>query len=312
MSTPSDILSRYWGYDSFRPRQLEIIESVLAGRDTVGLLPTGGGKSITFQVPALMMRGITLVITPLISLMKDQVDNLRQRGITAVCIHSGLSRQELRLSLDRARLGKTRLVYVSPERLQRSSFIGEMRQWDISMIEADEAHCISQWGYDFRPDYLRIAALRKEFPDAVMLALTASATPEVVRDIKEKLEMRSPALFSLSFSRNNISYLVRRGAGKEEMMVRILSNTSGSAIVYVRSRKRTSELAALLVRNGISADSYHAGISPEEKNEKQNRWKDGSTRVIVATNAFGMGIEKPDVRVVVHYDLQPSLEEYYQ
>ncbi len=312
MSSPADILGRYWGYTSFRPRQLEIIESVMSGRDTVGLLPTGGGKSITFQVPALLMPGVTLVVTPLISLMKDQVDNLRRRGIMAVCIHSGLSRPEQQLAFDRARLGKTNLVYVSPERLQRSSFIGELRQWQLSMIVVDEAHCISQWGYDFRPNYLKIADLRKEFPDAVMLALTASATPEVVRDISEKLRMRSPALFSLSFSRNNISYLVRRGEHKEETMLKILNNTHGSAIIYVRSRKRTRELAGVLQAAGISADYYHAGLLPEDKNARQNDWKDGATRVIVATNAFGMGIDKPDVRTVIHYDLPPSLEEYYQ
>lgn len=312
MSSPADILGRYWGYTSFRPRQLEIIESVMSGRDTIGLLPTGGGKSITFQVPALLMPGVTLVVTPLISLMKDQVDNLRRRGIMAVCIHSGLSRPEQQLAFDRARLGKTNLVYVSPERLQRSSFIGELRQWQLSMIVVDEAHCISQWGYDFRPNYLKIADLRKEFPDAVMLALTASATPEVVRDISEKLQMRSPALFSLSFSRNNISYLVRRGEHKEETMLKILNNTQGSAIVYVRSRKRTRELAGVLQAAGISADYYHAGLLPEDKNARQNDWKSGATRVIVATNAFGMGIDKPDVRTVIHYDLPPSLEEYYQ
>lgn len=312
MNSPADILARYWGYDSFRPCQLEIIESVLSGRDTVGLLPTGGGKSITFQVPALLMDGVTLVVTPLISLMKDQVDNLRSRGIMAVCIHSGLTRQEQRLACDRVYLGKASLVYVSPERLQRTAFIGEMRRWRISMIVVDEAHCISQWGYDFRPNYLKIAALRLEFPDAVMLALTASATSEVVRDICDKLQMRSPQVFSLSFSRNNISYLVRRGEHKEETMMTILANTQGSAIVYVRSRKRTRELADVLCRHGISADYYHAGLEPEDKNRRQNAWKDGSVRVMVATNAFGMGIDKPDVRVVVHYDLPPSLEEYYQ
>ena len=312
MSSPLDILRRYWGYDSFRPRQLEIVESVLSGRDTIGLLPTGGGKSITFQVPALMMPGVTLVVTPLISLMKDQTDNLRQRGIMAVCIHSGLTRQEQQLACDRARLGKTHLVYVSPERLQRKSFLEELDRWRIDMIVADEAHCISQWGYDFRPDYLKIADLRKIFPDAVMLALTASATPEVVEDISVRLGMCNPAKFSLSFSRNNISYLVRRGEDKEGMMLKILQNTAGTSIVYVRSRKRTRELSVLLQRSGISADYYHAGLAPEDKNEKQNKWKDGSIRVIVATNAFGMGIDKPDVRVVVHYDVPPSLEEYYQ
>lgn len=312
MQDPYSILSRYWGYDSFREQQLPIIESVLAGHDTLGLLPTGGGKSLTFQIPALMMPGITLVVTPLISLMKDQVDNLREHGIRASLVHSGLSRAEQKLALDRCRAGHAKMLYLSPERLQSSSFISELRQLDISMIVVDEAHCISQWGYDFRPSYLKIARLRREVPDAVVLALTASATPEVSRDIMDRLLFRGRAVFARSFSRPNISYIVRHADHKPEMLLKVLRNTSGSAIVYVRSRKRTAEIARMLVGEGISADFYHAGLSPEEKNLRQNRWKDGSLRVIVATNAFGMGIDKPDVRTVVHIDPPSSLEEYYQ
>lgn len=310
--SPSDYLRHYWGYDSFRECQLEIINSVLANHDTIGLLPTGGGKSICFQIPALMLPGITLVVTPLISLMKDQVDNLRDRGIRAGCLNSGMTRPEQTLVRDRLRLGKIKLLYVSPEKLARKDFIADLRQWDISLIVVDEAHCISQWGYDFRPSYLGLASLRKEFPGATWLALTASAPPEVVKDISDKLGMRSPAIFARSFSRPNISYIVRHPQEKDGEMLRILTNTSGSAIVYARSRRRTVELASLLSANGISADFYHAGLDTHTKVERQDNWKTGQTRVMVATNAFGMGIDKPDVRVVVHYDLPPTLEEYYQ
>lgn len=312
MQDPHSILARYWGYDSFREQQLPIIESVLAGHDTLGLLPTGGGKSLTFQIPALIMPGITLVVTPLISLMKDQVDNLREHGIRASLIHSGLSRGEQKLAFDRCRAGHAKMLYLSPERLQSQTFIAELRQLDISMIVVDEAHCISQWGYDFRPSYLKIALLRREFPDAVVLALTASATPEVSRDIMDRLQFRGRAVFARSFSRPNISYIVRHADHKPEMLLKVLRNTSGSAIVYVRSRKRTGEIARMLAAEGIPADFYHAGLSPEEKNLRQNRWKEGALRVIVATNAFGMGIDKPDVRTVIHVDPPSSLEEYYQ
>lgn len=312
MQDPHSILARYWGYDSFREQQLPIIESVLAGHDTLGLLPTGGGKSLTFQIPALIMPGITLVVTPLISLMKDQVDNLRDHGIRASLIHSGLSRGEQKLAFDRCRAGHAKMLYLSPERLQSQAFIAELRQLDISMIVVDEAHCISQWGYDFRPSYLKIALLRREFPDAVVLALTASATPEVSRDIMDRLQFRGRAVFARSFSRPNISYIVRHADHKPEMLLKVLRNTSGSAIVYVRSRKRTGEIARMLAAEGIPADFYHAGLSPEEKNLRQNRWKEGALRVIVATNAFGMGIDKPDVRTVIHVDPPSSLEEYYQ
>ena len=310
--SPLSILKKYWGYDSFREMQLPIIESVLNGNDTLGLLPTGGGKSLTFQIPALLMPGLTLVVTPLISLMKDQVDNLRSRGVRAVAIHSGLSRSEHRLALDRCRLGKAKLLYLSPEKLQSESFITHLCRLDVSMIVVDEAHCISQWGYDFRPSYLHIAALRRHFPDAVMLALTASATPEVRTDIMDRLKFRSRTVFSKSFARPNISYLVRYADHKPGMLLKVLKATSGSAIVYVRSRKRCREIAGMLRDENISADYYHAGLVPEEKNEKQNRWKAGEVRVMVATNAFGMGIDKPDVRVVVHIDPPSSLEEYYQ
>ena len=307
-----DILHRYWGYDSFRPLQEDIILSILNGNDTLGLLPTGGGKSITFQAPALALDGLTIVVTPLISLMKDQVDNLRQHNIKAIYLHSGLSRAENRLAIDRCKYGKVKLLYVSPEKLQSERFVDELRFLDIRLIVVDEAHCISQWGYDFRPSYLRINSLRSLFPDAPILALTASATPEVVDDIMTRLQFRSRNLFSRSFSRDNISYIVRNGDDKEQQLRRILNATTGSAIVYVRSRRRTREIAELLTKSGFTADFYHAGLAPEDKNDKQNRWKNDQIRIIVATNAFGMGIDKPDVRTVIHYDLPSSLEEYYQ
>ncbi|WP_304479171.1 ATP-dependent DNA helicase RecQ [uncultured Muribaculum sp.] len=307
-----DILKRYWGYDSFRPRQEEIIMSVLDGRDTLGLLPTGGGKSLTFQVPAMVFEGITVVVTPLISLMKDQVDNLRAAGIRAVCLHSGLSRAEHRLALDRCRLGKAKLMYVSPEKLQSATFIDQLRSMDVSFLVVDEAHCISQWGYDFRPSYLKISLIRELFHDIPVLALTASATPVVVDDIMDKLGFKERNVYARSFSRDNLSYIVRNDFDKERRLISVLTNTSGSAIVYVRSRRRTREIADMLVRNGISADYYHAGLDATEKNEKQNSWKTDGVRVMVATNAFGMGIDKPDVRTVVHYDIPSSLEEYYQ
>lgn len=310
--SPSDILKRHWGYDSFRPMQEEIIRSVLDGKDTLGLLPTGGGKSLTFQVPALMLPGLTLVVTPLISLMKDQVDNLREHGIRAVYFHAGLSFRENNLAIDRCRLGKVKIAYVSPEKLQSERFMSTLALMDVSMIVVDEAHCISQWGYDFRPSYLKIAPLRKAFPDAPVLALTASATPRVIDDIMNSLEFRSRNIFSRSFLRDNISYVIRYADDKERKLIEILRATCGCAIVYVRSRKRTREIARTLVDAGISAEFYHAGLSPEEKELRQNRWKAGETRVIVATNAFGMGIDKPDVRLVAHIDMPLSIEEYYQ
>lgn len=311
--TPHDILSRYWGYTSFRECQLEIIESVLAGHDTIGLLPTGGGKSITFQVPAMIVDGLTVVVTPLISLMKDQVDNLRAIGIHAGCLHSGMARAERRLTEDRLNLGKTKILYISPEKLARKDFHESLQRWRVGLIVVDEAHCISQWGYDFRPSYLGIPVLRTLFPEAPVLALTATATPAVVADIADKLCLRAGHnIFSRSFTRPNISYIVRHDEDKPSRMLRVLQNTAGSAIVYARSRRRTVQLAQMLIEAGISADFYHAGLDPHDKTEKQDRWKSGDIRVMVATNAFGMGIDKPDVRVVVHYDLPPSLEEYYQ
>lgn len=312
MMTPEDVLERYWGYDSFRECQREIIDSVLDGADTIGLLPTGGGKSVTFQVPAMILDGVTIVVTPLISLMKDQVDNLRRRDVPAACIHSGMSRHELNVAMDRLFIGKTKLLYLSPEKLSRADFIASISTLPVNLIVVDEAHCISQWGYDFRPSYLRISELRRTFAGVPVLALTATATPQVVADIADKLGMRSPAIFSKSFSRDNLSYIVRHTEAKDEMLEQVLRGTQGSAIVYVRSRRRTSVIAAMLEQRGISADFYHAGLAPEEKEERQDAWMAGEKRVMVATNAFGMGIDKPDVRVVVHYDLPPSLEEYYQ
>ncbi|MDE6204711.1 MAG: RecQ family ATP-dependent DNA helicase, partial [Duncaniella sp.] len=307
------VLKQYWGYDEFRPMQQEIIDSVLAGHDTLGLLPTGGGKSLTFQVPALMLEGVTIVVTPLISLMKDQVDNLADRSIRAVLFHSGLTPREKDLAMTRCRLGKAKIAYVSPERLQNERFLAELRTLTVSLLVVDEAHCISQWGYDFRPSYLRIAALRRIVgQDVPVLALTASATPEVTADIMRHLSFDTPRVFARSFTRENLSYIVRYADAKEPTLMRVLLNTSGTSIVYVRSRRRTRELAALLSDAGISAEAYHAGLDPEDKEMHQDRWKRGEVRVMVATNAFGMGIDKPDVRLVVHYDLPPSLEEYYQ
>ncbi|MDD6723716.1 MAG: RecQ family ATP-dependent DNA helicase [Bacteroidales bacterium] len=314
MKDPESVLREYWGYDSFRPRQREIIDSVLAGHDTLGLLPTGGGKSLTFQVPAMMLDGLTVVITPLISLMKDQVDNLRERGIRAVYLTMGMTRRETRLVYDKCRLGKTRLLYVSPERLRSESFVRELRGWNVSLITVDEAHCISQWGYDFRPSYLRIGELRGLLgPDVPVLALTASATPLVRDDIARQLRFRPDSnVYALSFDRPNLSYVARITQNKTDKLLQVLGATTGTAIVYVRSRKKTREIAELLQGAGISATFYHAGLDPEVKAERQEQWKSGRTRVIVATNAFGMGIDKPDVRTVVHIDLPPSLEEYYQ
>lgn len=317
MHTPSfdihSVLHKYWGYDSFRPLQEDIILSILAGKDTLGLMPTGGGKSITFQVPALYYPdGLTIVITPLISLMKDQVDNLKKLRIKAVSLHSGMSAKENRLAWELIANGKARFLYVSPEKLQNERFLLELKNLKINLITVDEAHCISQWGYDFRPSYLNIKKLRKIKPDVPILALTATATPVVASDIMTQLEFRNQNFFKKSFSRDNISYLVRRSDTKIHDVLHILSKTSGSAIVYVRSRKKTKEISDYLNSAGISSSYYHAGIESLLKTERQNEWKQGSVRVMVATNAFGMGIDKPDVRMVIHYDLPPSLEEYYQ
>lgn len=312
-TSPEEVLKEYWGYDSFRPMQKEIISSVLSGCDTLALMPTGGGKSITFQVPALIFDGLTIVVTPLISLMKDQVDNLRANDIPATYLHSGLSYHEAQLAIDKCIYGKVKLLYVSPEKLQSPTWDTTVRQFKVSLIVVDEAHCISQWGYDFRPSYLKISKLRDLFPQIPIIALTASATKAVADDICNKLGFRENSRrFSLSFERHNISYIVRQATDKIGEMCHILENVQGTGIVYVRSRKKTTELAQTLIDAGISADAYHAGLSPEDKNDRQNRWKSGETRIIVATTAFGMGIDKPDVRIVVHYDVPSSLEEYYQ
>ncbi|MEG1643806.1 MAG: ATP-dependent DNA helicase RecQ [Bacteroidales bacterium] len=307
-----EILRRYWGYDSFRPLQEDIINSILEGRDTLGLMPTGGGKSITFQVPALVKDGICLVITPLISLMKDQVDNLRALDIKATHIHSGMTRREITIALENSTYGKYKFLYVSPERLSSELFIEKLRLMNISMIVVDEAHCISQWGYDFRPAYIHIAEVRKLLPKAPILALTATATPEVVKDIQEKLLFKEKNLFLKSFARHNLAYVVRNTENKVAELIRIFNRVPGTAIVYVRNRKRTKEIAIELQKSGFTADYFHAGIASQEKTLKQQLWKNGACRIIVATNAFGMGIDKPDVRTVVHIDLPNSPEEYFQ
>ncbi|MDO4511135.1 MAG: RecQ family ATP-dependent DNA helicase, partial [Bacteroidales bacterium] len=287
MKTPHEILKKYWGYDNFRPLQEDIIRSVLAGNDTLGLMPTGGGKSITFQVPGMMLDGITLVVTPIVSLMKDQVDNLLARRIKACYLFAGLSFSEQKKVFEKCRFGKYKFLYVSPERLASKSFVDQLRLMDVSLIVVDEAHCISQWGYDFRPSFLKIASVRKYFADVPILALTATATEVVVEDIVKQLEFKSPNIFKKSFARNNLSYVVRPTSEKIGELVHILKSVPGSAIVYVRSRKRTKEISDEIRRHGISADFYHAGLYVEDKEDKQNRWKNDEIRVIVATNAFG-------------------------
>lgn len=306
------LLHQLWGFDSFRPLQEEIIRSVLSGRDTLGLMPTGGGKSLTFQISGLALGGLTIVITPLISLMKDQVDNLRSRHIQAVYFHSGMNAGELRVAWERLVNNRAKFLYIAPERLRNERFLYELQHLPIRLIVVDEAHCISQWGYDFRPSYLNIKALRKICPGVPVLALTATATPDVSQDILTQLECKNPAVFKMSFSRRNISYICRPTEQKYHALSHILSRTSGSAIVYVRSRKRTREIAEHLKLLGIQATYYHAGLTHQDKEERQNAWQQGEIRVMVATNAFGMGIDKPDVRVVIHFDFPPSLEEYYQ
>lgn len=312
MSKYHDILKQYWGYDDFRALQLDIIESIGSGRDTLGLMPTGGGKSITFQVPALTMDGVCLVVTPLIALMKDQVDNLRRRGIQAKAVYSGLTNDEITVALDNCILGGNKFLYISPERLASDIFKTKLRQMKICMIVVDEAHCISQWGYDFRPSYKNISEVRQMKPEAPVLALTATATPDVVDDIMATLAFKKKNVFQKSFRRDNIAYMVRHTESKEEYMLKILQRIQGTAIVYVRSRKKTWETARYLNAQGIPTAFYHAGMTIRDKDQVQKDWQAGIARVIVCTNAFGMGIDKPDVRVVIHLDAPESIEAYFQ
>ena len=307
------ILTKYWGYSSFRPLQEEIIKSVGEGKDTLGLMPTGGGKSLTFQVPGLAHDGICLVITPLIALMKDQVNRLNELEIKSIAIHSGMSGEEIDNAIENCIFGDYKFLYISPERISTRVFQAKVSRFNLSLVAIDEAHCISQWGYDFRPSYLKIASLRDHIPEKVpFLALTASATPQVIDDIMKKLAFRGKNVLRTSFSRKNISYLVRKVEEKSTYLIRTLQKTGGSGIVYVRSRKRCKEVAELLVNNGISADFYHAGLTNELRDKKQASWTIGETRVIVATNAFGMGIDKSEVRFVIHWDLPDCIESYFQ
>jgi ATP-dependent DNA helicase RecQ len=312
MESSLSILKQYWGYDAFRPQQEDIINAVLAGKDTLALLPTGGGKSICYQVPALAQEGICIVVSPLIALMKDQVENLKKRGIGALVIYSGMQRKDIIRTLENARQEYFKFLYVSPERLETSLFREYLPAFDINLIAVDEAHCISQWGYDFRPSYLKIAALREELPDVPVLAVTASATERVQRDICEKLQLKKLAIFRQSFERKNLSYSVFDVDAKATKLVDILKKVSGSGIVYCKTRKRTTEVASLLQMHGISANFYHAGLPQDERAKRQQDWIDNKTRIVVCTNAFGMGIDKPDVRVVVHMDAPDCLENYYQ
>ena len=302
----------YWGYPDFRGIQRDIIESISQGKDTLGLMPTGGGKSITFQVPALVMPGVCVVITPLIALMKDQVDHLRQKGIQAAAIYSGMSRREIITTLENCIFGGIKLLYVSPERLFSDIFKVKFKHMDVSFVTVDEAHCISQWGYDFRPSYLSIAEIRQLKPDTAILALTATATPKVIDDIQERLGFKQKNVFRMSFERSNLAYIVRETMDKYTELIHILNAVSGSAIVYVRSRKHASDMAQFLTSENISATFYHAGLEPAIKNQRQNSWQQNEVRVIVATNAFGMGIDKPDVRLVLHIDCPDSIEAYFQ
>lgn len=307
-----DILSQYWGYTSFRSIQEEIIQSVWERNDTLGLMPTGGGKSITFQVPVMAMEGICLVVTPLIALMKDQVDNLRERGIKAAAVYSGMSRNEIITTLENCIFGDYKFLYVSPERLSSDIFLAKLQAMNVCLLVVDESHCISQWGYDFRPSYLKIADIRAVLEGVPVLALTATATKDVVEDIQEKLHFKKKNVFRTGFSRSNLSYVVRTSQNKVGELLHILKSVPGTSIVYVRSRRYTKEVAVALQKEGISADFFHAGLSHTEKILKQNSWKTNECRVIVSTNAFGMGIDKPDVRTVIHLDLPNSPEEYFQ
>ena len=306
------ILRQYWGYDSFRGIQQDIIESIGSGKDTLGLMPTGGGKSVTFQVPALAVDGMCLVITPLIALMKDQVRHLREQNIRALTIYAGMTRSEINQIFDNAIFGDYKFLYVSPERLETEMFRQRLKQMHISMIVVDESHCISQWGYDFRPSYLHIAEIRDYMPEVPILALTATATPEVVTDIQKQLHFRKENVFRMSFERTNLAYVVRQIDDKRGELLHILRSVSGSAIIYVRNRKRTKEVAEMLQHERMSATYYHAGLEQVQRDMRQREWQEGKCRVIVATNAFGMGIDKPDVRLVIHIDLPDSIEAYFQ
>lgn len=306
------ILKQYWGYDNFRGIQEDIIRSIGEGRDTLGLMPTGGGKSITFQVPALAQEGLCLVITPLIALMKDQVRNLRERGIKATAIYSGMTREEIVIALENCIFGNYKFLYVSPERLDTEIFQIKLRSMHVSLITVDESHCISQWGYDFRPAYLKIADIRQLLPGVPVIALTATATPEVVSDIQQRLQFRQENVFRMSFERKNLAYVVRHTEDKESELLHILQRVDGSGIVYTRNRKKTKEISLFLNRNQITATFYHAGLNDETKDSRQKAWLKGEFRVMVATNAFGMGIDKPDVRVVIHADVPDSPEAYFQ
>ena len=310
--SPEQILKQYWGYDAFRHSQKEIVSAVLEKKDCLALLPTGGGKSVCFQVPALMMEGVCIVVSPLIALMEDQVQHLKKKKINAEAIHSGLSKSEIDILLDNCVYGNIKLLYVSPERLQTEIFIERFKRMNVSFVAIDEAHCISQWGYDFRPPYLKIAALREYKPEISFLALTASATAEVKKDISSKLELKTPLLFQRSFARPNISFAVRHTESKEKKLLDVLTKIKGASIVYVRSRKSARDLSQWLNRQNISASFYHAGLDYNERKQRQQEWQQGKVRVIVATNAFGMGIDKEDVRSVVHMDLPGDLESYYQ
>ena len=306
------ILRQYWGYPDFRGIQKDIIESIFAGRDTLGLMPTGGGKSITFQVPALALDGVCIVITPLIALMKDQVDHLQKLGIKAASIYSGMTRPEIIKVLENAIFGGVKILYVSPERLSSELFQAKLKHMKVSFITVDEAHCISQWGYDFRPSYLHISDIRKQKPDVAILALTATATPEVIDDIQARLGFKERNVFRMSFVRKNLTYVVRLTSDKDQQLIHILNSVKGCAIVYVRSRKRTKEIAQMLKDNHIEATYYHAGLEHYTKDLRQKEWQNDETRVMVATNAFGMGIDKPNVRIVVHIDCPDSIEAYFQ
>ena len=311
----SHLLKKYWGYDDFRGIQREIIESIGSGHDTLGLMPTGGGKSITFQVPALAMEGVCVVITPLIALMKDQVHHLRQRGIMAAAVYSGMQHDDIIRILENCILGSTKLLYVSPERLGSGLFQTKLRHMKVSFITVDEAHCISQWGYDFRPSYLQIAEIRRICPDVPVLALTATATPKVVEDICDKLTLSTPHtfnIFRMSFERKNLTYLVSHAMDKRTELIQLLNGEKGAAIVYVRSRRHAREVAELLTEAGLSATFYHAGLEHAVKDQRQRDWQHDRVRIMVATNAFGMGIDKPDVRIVAHYDCPDSIEAYFQ